>query len=110
MTNYLKLGLYILIFIVTIVFEYFLLVKKMWPWEIRLKDKPLPPVVSDMVDSKKMCNVSGTVKDYSGNTLSTTIVPCLQCIEYQRVNEQGCTPLKSNGIDCAPYGDPRSCT
>jgi hypothetical protein len=107
MTNYLKLGLYILIFIVTIVLEYFLLVKNTWPWEIRKQDTPLPPVVND---STKMCNVSGTVKDYSGDTLSTTRVPCIQCIDYIQVNEQGCTPLKSNGTDCAPYGDPRSCT
>jgi hypothetical protein len=91
--------------------EYKLLVLDWWPFDTiqQIKDS-LPPVAQNIITPNgKMCDISGTIKDYSGNTLTSNSVPCTKCIDYLQVTDFGCIPMQFNGVDCEPYGDPRPC-
>lgn len=110
--NYLKIILYILILVITLILEYFLLSEKKWPWEIFSGSgtaKSLPKVSTDAIKAGKMCNINGTIQDYMGRSLEKTSVPCTQCIDYVKVTDKGCIPMQFDGTNCEPYGDPRPC-
>ena len=113
--NSISIILIIAIIIVVIFFQYMLIVKKVYPWNINflsiwnsgmklIKKDILPP-------DDKMCSVTGNIQDYMGKVYnSSDLVQCNECIKYLSMTSSGCSQLQYDGDDsCELYGDNITC-
>lgn len=105
----------IIICLISILFEYKLIVEGVFPWDIlsSIADS-LPLVVHDIILPAnlqcKLDQLGGTVQDYMGNVVNVeNSINCSVCAKYvSRINGM-CSQLQFNGTTCEKYGDPRPC-
>lgn len=117
--NPISIILIIAIIAVMIFFEYMLIVKKVYPWNINflsMWDSGMKLIIQDTLPSDdKMCSVAnlgtGTIQDYMGNVYSSSdLVQCNECIKYLSTTSSGCSQLQYDGDDtCELYGDNITC-
>ena len=106
-----KITLITIVIIVTVILEFFLLVHKVWRWDIvKNSIQKLPAVFKDVISPTKMCKISGSIYDYGNKKLEDSKVLCTQCINYLSKTSKGCSVMQYDGASsCTEYGDPKPC-
>jgi hypothetical protein len=108
--NGFQISTIVIIATLTILFEISILVFKKWPWQLfSFSSNNLPEVDTNAIPAGKMCDISGTIIDYQGKSLTKSEVLCTDCISYRSSSSSGCKAMKYNGSKCGEYGDPRPC-
>lgn len=112
--NIFNIILVILIIIVTVFFEYMLIIKKVYPWDIFTNTNSsniLQTIIQDILPKNKTCSLKGEIQDYNGKSIIDKTVDCALCIKYRSKNANGCTAMTYNSItnSCELTGDPKPC-
>jgi len=106
-----KITLITIVIVVTVIIEFFLLMHKVWPWDLaRDSIQKLPAVFKDVISPTRMCKISGDIYDYSNKKLEDAKVKCTECISYLSKTSKGCNVMQYDGeTSCTEYGDPKPC-